>query len=139
MTDLAFIFKHFTPIYNTYYLCYYTFNRTSTIMIEKSGFFTTVPNFEMFGQIQFSNGNTSDILVTKRHALEVGEVHVGISITDEEWSIIRQQIHDSNLLDKNSELEELVNQAQTMFAELKNKLGAILKEQKKGDWWKDEG
>lgn len=110
-------------------------------MIAKSAFFTSVPDFEMFGQIHFPNGESSDVLVTKRHALEFGEILVGISITDEEWMIIRQQIHESKLLDKNSELEELARKVQTALAELKNKLGTILKEidkDDKGDWWKNK-
>lgn len=68
--------------------------------------------------IVFSNGNKSQTLVTKRQALEIGEGFVGISLSDEEWLIIRQQIHGSSLLERNAQPEEASCKMQGKLNEL---------------------
>jgi hypothetical protein len=107
------------------------------IMIYKSGYFE-VHESGAFGKIVFSDGNSTQRLVTKSQALEIGEGFVGITIEPDEWKIIRAQIHASSLISHNEELEEFCSTCEGSLQELKNKIREIEKNQRKidGDEWK---
>lgn len=113
-------------------------------MIHRSGYFTTDSQFPGIGYIFFSDGNQTQPLVTKRHALEMGEALLGINITNEEWLIIKQQIHESTLISRSTRLEELANTASSAAEEIVRVIEPLIAEMKKlqeeqrlADWWKN--
>lgn len=111
-------------------------------MIVKSGFFEIIPQCPMIGRIVFADGGKTQYLVTKRQALEIGESLVGISISEDEWCAIREQIHASDLLSKHAQLEESANRSQAQLSELKRMIDRARREIEKrlseSDWWKKD-
>jgi len=106
----------------------------------RSGYFKMNPKFRA-ARIIYSNGNESQTLVTKRQALEIGESMIGICVTYNEWLAIREQIHASNLPDKDSILEHMCNEMQGDLDELKHQIERSIRFEKRndndGDEWKD--
>ena len=94
--------------------------------IVRSGFLAIDPCGK-FARIVFSNGGRTGVLVTKRQALEAGEAMLGLTITEDEWLIIKQQICDSDLLDKHAELERAVAELEGNLDELRRRVGEVLK------------
>lgn len=109
------------------------------MIIIKSGYLK-MNHQSLVAVIVFGNGGQTQTLVTKRQALEIGEAHVGVSITDEEWLAIKEQIHASPLVDRNKSLEEACNEFQNDLEELKRRIELFIKHQKKldgeGEDWK---
>ncbi len=105
----------------------------------KSGYLKMNPLFPV-AVIVFSNGGQSQMLITKRQALEIGEGLVDINITKEEWFAIREQIHASNLISRDKTLEDNCNQLQNDLGELRRRLELFIAHQKKidgeGEEWK---
>jgi hypothetical protein len=109
-------------------------------IIHKSGYLKRNPRFPM-AKIVFSNNNESQVLATKRQALEIGEaMRDAGNITPEEWLVIRQQIHESDLPDKDRVIEDMTNQLQGDLEELRRQIEKFNRLQKhrddEGDGWK---
>jgi hypothetical protein len=96
-------------------------------MILKSSFFEVIADSRI-GQIVFPDGNKTMFLVTKRQALDIAEGQLGVGLFEDEYKIIVQQIIASNLIEKNSELENISRELQGSLDELKRKVENLFKE-----------
>ena len=109
-------------------------------MIEKSGYFK-LHDMCLAGQVVCGDGSLSQWCVTKRQALEIGEVFVGIGITPEEWLAIKEQIHVSPLPSHDENLENMVSQFQGCAEEMLRMLKLFAKhashEHQSGEDWKE--
>lgn len=107
--------------------------------IFRSGYLKMNPRFAI-ATIVLSDGKETQHLVTKRHALEIGEALIGISITPEEWMAIREQIYTSPLINKNLALEKMANELQGDLDQLKRSVESFIKQQeaqdREGEGWK---
>jgi hypothetical protein len=72
----------------------------------------------------------ADCLLRKNHALEIGAALVGIQVEEDEWMIIREQIHASPLKGYNKDLEDFANQVAIFKQDLKRQIELF----QKGDW-----
>jgi hypothetical protein len=95
-------------------------------MIFISAYFDVIPDSRI-GQIVFQDGNKTMFLVTKRQALDIAEGQLGVGLFEDEYKIIKQQIIDSNLIDKDEELERISRDVQNSLDELKRKIENFFK------------
>ena len=109
-------------------------------MIIKSGYFRLHDDC-LAGQIVCSDDSLLQWCVTKNQALEIGQAFVGISITEEEWLAIKEQIHASPLPSYDEDLEEAVSRFQGCADEMLTRMKEILKHPKgehvEGEDWKE--
>lgn len=112
-------------------------------MIIKSAYLSfPIEGNILVARIIFKDETESRLLITKRQALEVGEALLGISLDEFEWLAVKSQIHASNMINRSSDLEEIVTKIDILTEDTRRILEMNLRElfgrDDEGDEWKDD-
>lgn len=85
---------------------------------------------EALGRFVFGDGSMSRLVITKRQALEVGEVFVGISMTSKEWEVVKKQVKESKLVVKSPGLETFITDVEVVIRDNTRHLLKVMKKKK---------
>lgn len=84
-------------------------------------------------EIRFRDGSISQLMITKRQAVEIAGAMLGIKIDEFELAVLKDQINRSRLISENTGLEEFCNEMQNQMNTMERELDDVYKTDNLGD------